>query len=112
MKKIVVCFDVDRINIVSGLNQETFADAQDVYAFSDYGGFFSVELPVYRVRKDINTDAVPLYNDFATVNMSGKEEMVLIDCTLGYLEDNTYRPTIGGDNGFPCNYMKYLYIDP
>ena len=45
MKNIVVCLDADRINIVSGLNQGTFADAQDAYAFSDYGGFFQ---PSYR----------------------------------------------------------------
>lgn len=112
MKNIVVYFDADRINIVSGLNQDTFADAQDAYAFSDYGGFFSTELSVYRVRKDINTRSVSLHNDFATVNMSEKEELVLVDCTLGYLEDSTYRPMLEGDNGFPCGYLRYLYVDP
>ena len=112
MKNIVVYFDADRINIVSGLNQETFADVQDIYAFSDYGGFLSTELPVYRVRKDINTSSVPLYKDFGTVNMSEKEELVLVDCSLGYLENSIYRPTVGGDNGFPCLYLRYLYIDP
>lgn len=112
MKNIVVNFGVDRINIVSGLNQETFADVQDIYAFSDYGGFLSTELPVYRVRKDINTSSVPLYKDFGTVNMSEKEELVLVDCSLGYLENSIYRPTVGEDNGFPCLYLRYLYIDP
>ena len=53
MKNIVINFDADRINIVSGLDQETFHNSQDAYVFADGGGFFSTEMPVYRDRKSV-----------------------------------------------------------
>lgn len=113
MKNIVVSFDADRVNIVSGLKQETFTNSQDIYVFAEYGGFTTTDSPVYYIKKDINTHAVPLYTDFGTINFSEKKELVLVRYDLGYWESNWRKPAAGGDNGYPCSYLaEYLYIDP
>ncbi len=111
MKNIVINFDADRINIVSGLDQETFHNSQDAYVFADGGGFFSTEMPVYRMEKNVDTHNILLHPEFATANFSEKEELVLVRCTLGYLmiDQSTMEDEY---NGYPCGYLDYLYIDP
>ncbi len=106
MKNIVVSLDADCVDIVSGLNQETFTNSQDAYIFAESGGFLTTDLPVYYV-------SVPQYTDFETINFSGKKELVLVRCDLGYWQSNWRKPDALGNNGYPCSYLaEYLYIDP
>lgn len=95
LKDFVIEYKEDFVRSV-GYDQNTFSNPEDVFLYTEYGGNYAVNLPVYHVERDVDENEIRLnhlfagpYNGWAQYEDFGEGKLVHVHYDLGYdVNDN------------------------
>lgn len=103
MKNLVFVYDKNFVRI-TGYDQHTFSNRDDLFLFQFYGGNYEVNLPVYHVNRNVDECDLGGQGDYG--QFPKECELVKVNYDLGY-EVSSYPSVLGS-----IYVGEVLYVDP